>query len=378
MADALPTTMRALVQTGPNTATVETVPVPKVTYGSALVKVSAALVHSNVANIFKAEHSMFQLPYPVTPGAGGIGRIAALGPDAVRLQNGQLVMIASHIRARDDPSTHVILGVSAGLSESSRNLYKASASSGLYAEYAFAPLENVYPLDEARLLGPVSSGGLGYHIAELQVLSANAIAYSGLRGIGVKPGERVIITPATGHYSLAAVDVAVAIGARVIAASRSAAGLAKIKSTYPSSVETVQLSGDLETDGKALGAFGLVDAVIDVSPPAATGATNLEAGVSVLRERGRVLLLGGRADETLPIPYWKAMLNSWTIKGVCMYEREDIEGTIRLAEAGLLKLGKAAGHEIHGEFSLDEFQKAVDKSVETAAAGPGSIISIRP
>ncbi|KAI0150813.1 alcohol dehydrogenase [Xylariaceae sp. FL1272] len=376
MADALPTTMKALVQTGPSTATVETVPVPKVTYGSALVKVSTALVHSNVANIFKAEHPMFQLPWPVIPGAFGIGRIVGLGPDAVRLKNGQLVMIASHIRARDNPSTHVILGVSAEFSESSQNLYKALARGGLYAEYALAPLENVYPLDEARLLGSVSSGGLNYHIAELQVLSANAIAYAGLRSIGVQPGERVVITPATGHYSLAAVDVAVAMGARVIAASRNAAGLAKVKNTYPGSLETVQLCGDIETDGKALGAFGSVDAVIDVSPPAATGATNLATAISVLRERGRIVLLGGRGDDTLPVPYWKATLNSWTIKGVCMYEREDVEGTIRLAETGLLKLGKDAGHQIYGEYPLNEFRKAVDKSVETA--GPGSIVYIKP
>ncbi|KAI0476896.1 alcohol dehydrogenase [Xylaria cf. heliscus] len=376
MASSLPPTMRAVVQTGPGKATVESVPVPKAEPGTALIKIEASLVHSNVAHIFKAEHSMFQLPYPVIPGSFGIGRIAALGPDAVTLQEGQLVMVASFVRARDDPSVNVITGVTAGLTPASKHLYKSLARSGFFAEYVPAPLENIYRLDEARLFGAPGSGGLGYVPGELIVLAANAIVYAGMRSIALQPGERVVVTPATGHYSTAAVDVAVALGARVVAASRSAAGLVRLKETYPGAVETVQLTGDVEADGDALGRFGPVDAVVDVSPPAATGATNLAAALSVLRERGRVALVGGRGDQTLPIPYFKAVVNSWTIKGSYMYAREDLEGVVRLAEAGLMKLGKSAGHVVQGVYGLDDFLAAIDKAVETA--GPGTLVYIKP
>ncbi|KAI0858240.1 alcohol dehydrogenase [Xylaria cubensis] len=376
MALSLPGTMRAVVQTGPGKATVESVPMPKVEHGSALVKLDTSLVHSNVAHIFKADHSMFQLPYPIIPGSFGIGRVAALGPDATTLQEGQLVMVSSFIRARDDPSVNVIRGVFAGFTPESQHLYKTLARSGFFAEYVPAPLENIYRLDETRLLGSPQVGGLGYTTGELVVLSANAIVYASMRSIALQPGERVIVTPATGHYSTAAVDVAVAIGARVIAASRSAAGLARLKETYPDAVETVQLTGDIKTDGIALGAFGPIDAVVDVSPPAATGATNFAAALSVLRERGRVTLVGGREDETLPIPYLKAMINNWTIKGSYMYSREDLEGIVRLAEAGLMKLGKRAGHVVHGVYSLDDFLAAIDKAVEMA--GPGTLVYIKP
>jgi threonine dehydrogenase-like Zn-dependent dehydrogenase len=141
-------------------------------------------------------------------------------------------------------------------------------------------------------------------------------------------------------------------------------------------VETVQLTGDVEADGAALKAFGPIDAVVDVSPPAATGATNLAAALLALQDKGRVSLVGARGDETLPIPYLKAMLNSWTIKGSYMYSRKDVEGVIRLAEAGLMKLGKAAGHVVQGSYGLDEFFAAIDKAVETA--GPGSLVYIKP
>ncbi|KAI0453553.1 alcohol dehydrogenase [Xylaria acuta] len=376
MASSLPPTMRGVVQTGPGKATVESVPVPKVEHGSALVKLEASLVHSNVAHIFKADNSMFQFPYPIIPGSFGIGRIAALGPDATTLKEGQLVMVSSFVRARDDPSVSVITGVTGGWTPASQHLYKTLARSGFFAEYVPAPLENIYRLDEARLFGSPEVGGLGYMPGELIVLSANAILYASMRSIALQPGERVIVTPATGHYSTAAVDVAVALGVRVVAASRSAAGLARLKETYPDVVETVQLTGEVEADGIALGAFGPVDAVIDVSPPAATGATNLAAAISVLRNNGRVALVGGRGDKTLPIPYFKALVNNWTIKGSYMYAREDLEGVVRLAEAGLMKLGKRAGHVIQGVYGLDDFLAAIDKAVEMA--GPGSLVYIKP
>ncbi|KAI0975014.1 alcohol dehydrogenase [Xylaria arbuscula] len=380
MASSLPSTMRAVVQTAPSTATVESVPVPKPEYGSAIVKIEVALVHANVANIFKVANPWFQLPYPIIPGAFGIGRVAALGPDATTLQEGQLVLVSAFIRARDDPSVSIITGVTAGVTigakPPSEHLYKTLARNGFFAEYIPAPLENVYRLDEARLFGSPAVGGLGYSPGELIVLAANAIVYSAIRRIDVQPGERVIITPATGHYSTAAVEVAVALGARVVAASRNAVSLAKLKKVYPDAVETVQLTGDIEADGAALAAFGPVDAVVEVAPPAATGATNLAAAISVLRPTGRVVLVGGRGDATLPIPYAQAMLNDWTIKGSYMYTREDMQRVIRLAETGLMKLGKSAGHEVQGVYALEDFQAAIDKSVEKA--GPGSLIYITP
>ncbi|KAI1331510.1 alcohol dehydrogenase [Xylariaceae sp. FL0255] len=370
---SLPSTMRAVVQTGPGQATLETVPLPKVEPGIALVKLEVSLVHANIAHIFKGDNPMFTFPWPTIPGSFGIGRIAAVGPDATTLKEGQLVLCSAFARARDNPAVSVITGVTAGFSPQAEHLYKTVARSGFWAEYTPALLENVHVLDETRLFGQ-----LGYEPADLLVLAADAIAYGGLRRINIQPGERIIVTPATGHYSSATVDVAVALGARVVAASRNAESLAKLKAQHAhasgsdgstAAVETVQLTGDIEADAKALGAFGPVDAVIDISPPAATGAPNLATAISVLRENGRICLLGARGDKELPVPYIKAMLNNWTISGSYMYARADFARIVRLAETGLLRLGKRGGHEIVGAYGLDDFKAAIDRAVETSAPG---------
>ncbi|KAJ3561895.1 hypothetical protein NPX13_g8770 [Xylaria arbuscula] len=167
MAPSLPSTMRAVVQTGPGTAAVESVPIPKADAGFALVKVEASLVHSNLAHIFKADIDMFRLPYPAVPGSFGVGRVVAVGSDATTLREGQFVMVSAFIRSRDNPSVSIIRGVTAGWTPASQNLYKTLTGNGFFAEYVKAPLETVFRLNEERLFGKPGAGGLGYIPGEL-------------------------------------------------------------------------------------------------------------------------------------------------------------------------------------------------------------------
>lgn len=371
----LPSTMRAIVLKGPGQLSVQKVPVPNIQPGSVLVKVEAALVHSNSQNIINAALPHFKQPYPVIPGSNFVGRVVVPGPDAVTLEQDQLVFVHSFLRARDDPSVQVLWGISPGFTTESSSLYNSTARNGAYAEYVLAPLENTFALDEAQLLGHPAAGGLGYKIPDLLYLATGTIAYGSLRNIGLQAGERIIVTPATGFFSAAAVDVATAMGANVIAASRNAQALARLKATH-SRLETAQLTGNLEADSDALSAFGLVDAVIDVSPPAATGSNSLAAAASTLRPYGHISLSGGRMDETLPIPYLTAMVKSLRIQGTFMFQREDQLGVIRLIESGLLKLGSDGGHAIVATYSLEELDEALEKAAEVS--GPGQMVCLRP
>jgi len=367
--------MRAVIQTGPGKASVESVPVPCVDRGSVLIKVEAVLVHPNLQAVFNASLPHFRLPYPIIPGSNAIGRVTTPGPDTTILKEGQLVIVNTFVRARDDPSVGVVWGITPGVTPQANHLYASTLLNGVCAEYVLAPLENTFALDETRLLGDLACGGLGYSIPDLLQLAPDTILYGALRSISLQAGERIIVTPATGHFSAAAVDVAIAMGAEVVAASRNAIGLAKLKKIHPG-VNTVQLTGDLETDSKALAGFGVIDAIIDISPPAATGSNNITAAVSTLRPFGRVSLVGGRMDESLPIPYMDAMLKSLKIQAMYMFRREDQRGLIRLAESGLLTLGEAKGHTIDAVYGLDGLLEALDKAVETS--GPGSIVYIKP
>jgi NADPH:quinone reductase-like Zn-dependent oxidoreductase len=372
---SLPKTMRAIVQTGPSKSSLETVPVPSLQHGAVLVKVLSTLCHPSAKAIYDDNVPFFSVPYPIIPGSHAIGRVAAQGPDTTSLDEGQLVLVNHWVRARDDPNVVNLWGGMEGISPQSKRLYSSTARNGTLAEYVLAPLENTYALNEARLLGDASSGGLGYKIPDLLHVCMTTIAAGGLRSIDLKAGERVIVTPATGIFSGSAVDLALAMGANVVAASRSTEGLAKLKAAHPERLETVQLTGDAQADSQALRAFGPVDCVFEASPHSATGSTNVTAAAMALRPYGRVALMGGRVDDTIPISWMTLLLNNLTVRGQFMFEREDQRFVIQVLEAGLLHLN-APGKQVVAEYGLESLAEAMDKALETS--GVGNIVSIKP
>lgn len=90
------------------------------------------------------------------PGTSALGRIAAIGSDAVLLEPGQLVWVDSFVRARDDPNAAFLLGIHQGHSENSKKLMEGEWRDATYTEYAKIPLECCYPIDEEKI------GGFGY------------------------------------------------------------------------------------------------------------------------------------------------------------------------------------------------------------------------
>lgn len=88
------------------------------------------------------------------------------------------------------------------------------------------------------------------------------VPFGGLRDIDLKPGETIIVAPATGTFGSAAVKVALAMGARVIAMGRNVFKLSARKPTSPDTnkIEIVPITNDLATDLAALQAFGAADA----------------------------------------------------------------------------------------------------------------------
>lgn len=71
---------------------------------------------------------------------------------------------------------------------------------------AKATFEVNWALNENRLCKE-----LGYSTPDLVPLTVGVVVYSGLKGINIKPGARIVVTPATGIFSGAAVGVAVAM-----------------------------------------------------------------------------------------------------------------------------------------------------------------------
>jgi D-arabinose 1-dehydrogenase-like Zn-dependent alcohol dehydrogenase len=133
-------------------------------------------------------------------------------------------------------------GIHWGYSASSAKLMAGEWRDATYAEYAKLPLENCYALDEARLLGSPDAGSLGYSIEQLAFLSGLAVPYGGLLDINLRAGETVIVAPATRAFGGAAVNVALAMGAKVIAMGRNKEALSRIAATSER-VRAVQITG---------------------------------------------------------------------------------------------------------------------------------------
>lgn len=358
---------------------IESVPTPAAELGSAIVRVLATGLQSYTREIFNGTRP-YVLSLPLVPGPSCIGRIVSTGPDATALEPGQLVFCDPTITARDDADCNFLLGLHGGLSEGSRKLMDGPWRHGTYAEVVKLPLENCFPLDEKRLCGSKPEG-LGYKVSELLAISTGLVPFGGLEEAGVGAGTTVIVAPATGRFSGAAVLVALAMGAKVIAAGRNANGLEKLHK-FPGAerLTTVQLISDAQMDAEALlvatGGKG-AQTYIDFSPPAA-GANGTPSHITscllALKRNGTAMIMGGIMGN-IEIPYGLTMFKNITIKGKFMYEREQTERFIRMVEFGNLKLGKESGMQVLGPYGLDDVEQALDVVAEHAGWGEDVVLA---
>ena len=372
--ESLPETHRALILTSRDKPlTVEKRPVPKLTSGSAIVRVLASHVISYGGDIYSGKRP-YPFPTPLITGTSCVARVVAVGPDATSLKPGKLIYVHMFISGRDDPDKLCLWGVYSGDTPEAANLMEHEWRDSSNAEYARVPMENCIPLDEQRLLGTPADGGLGYTIEDLTYIQTPLIAYGGLIDIDIKPGETVIVTPATGGFGGSAVQVALAMGAgTVIAMGRNEAALKRVQGVDPDRVRIVKMTGSWETELEALKAFGPIDAFFDISPPMAQNSTHFKACITSLRRNGRVSLMAGLLGD-LSIPFRAVMHKNLVLKGKWMYEREDIPGFMRLIHSGLLKLGPKAGNEITGKFGLEEWKEAFEMAAEKAQMGQMTVM----
>ncbi|SES29770.1 zinc-binding dehydrogenase [Lentzea albida] len=323
------------------------VPDPVTGGGEVLVEVLATCVPPYAAEVFGGERR-YPLEPPVVPGVGGIGRVLRVGPDATRLEAGDLVWCDSTVRARDDALTPDIAlqGWSSrgeGGARLARHLHD-----GPFAELLRVPTENAYHLPSTA------------DPARWSALAVHTIPYGGLLAGGLAAGETVLISGATGNLGSSAVAVALAMGAgHVVAPGRNRAALDLLANRFGARVSPVELTGDEDTDRTAMtkAAGGPVDLVLDLLPPSAPSAA-ARAAAMVVREQGRVVLMGGvgmlgGADLALPYPW--IMRNSVTVRGQWMFPRTANTGMIRLVATGALDLSP----ERVTRFGLDQVNEAV-------------------
>ncbi|KAI0017672.1 NAD(P)-binding protein [Xylariomycetidae sp. FL0641] len=342
---------------------VESRPIPAAGPGTAVVNILAAAIGSNASYLMSHEIPGFAYPVPCVYGNNAVGRVASAGADAASLVPGRLVLVDAFVGARDDPDVMLLQGLMPGGDARSRRLASEVWRDGAAQTHAVVPLENVVPLDEAALLGTH-----GYEVADLARLPALAVAYGATQAARLKAGETVVVGPATGQLSGSAVEVAAALGARVVALGRNAQVLRRLKATLPR-VETVTVSGDVEADARAIQAFGPVDVFLDFSPSSATEEpSHIRSAMQAVRRCGRVVFMGGLAFD-IKVSYWHMVLKSLEVKGRWMYTKTELRELVKLVETGVLKIGKPAGHEVLGKFRLEDWKEALGAAAQNGGFG---------
>jgi NADPH:quinone reductase-like Zn-dependent oxidoreductase len=125
---SLPLTHKALVQevyAEPLVTKIITTPQP--TPGSVVVRVLYAPVISYSKEVYNGTRK-YPYPNPIVPGTSIIGRIAAVGPDATLIKEGDLVYFDCTVRGRDDSSAIMLMGLTEGGTEGNSPVYDCTAT----------------------------------------------------------------------------------------------------------------------------------------------------------------------------------------------------------------------------------------------------------
>lgn len=344
---------------------IQDIPDPQLGTGEVIVDIAAAGVTSYASRVFSGSRN-YMLEVPVAPGAGGIGRIRATGPDATRLAVGEWVYCEPTVRSRDDAlSPDTILQGWTYRSAAALPLHRFYHH-GSFAEQLLLPTENVTPI------GDIDAADAGKWTALGRLL----VPYGGLLAGNLQAGETLVVSGATGGFGGAGVAVALAMGAgQVIATGRNRRALDDLRDRFGPRVTPVQMTGDEEDDRRRIGhaAGGPIDMVLDFLPREALAA-QVRAAMLAVRPGGRIVLMGGlRGPEgDLGLNYHWLMHNGITVMGKWMYSREAIPRMVGLIRSRLVDLDQ---FEL-AEFPLVEANEAV--AYAAGNAGPRQLTVLRP
>ena len=237
---------------GPEVMKLEDVPDPKPGPGQVLVRLHAAGVNPVDAYVRAGTYTI-SATLPFTPGSDGAGVIEAVGDGVKQWKQGDRVYIfgtASGIRA------------------------------GAYAQFAVCTASQVHSLSDTATFAQGAAIGVPYSTA-YRALFQKARAV---------PGETVFIHGASGGMGIAAVQLAVAHGLRVIGTASSGRGQTLVKQQGAQHVLDHHSPDYLEklialTDGR--GPEVILEMLANV---------NLAKDLSVIAPHGRIVIIGNRGS----------------------------------------------------------------------------------
>jgi len=233
-------------------ARVEEIDVPQPGKGEVLLEIHAAPVNFVDLLVISGKYQ-FLPKLPFTPGKGPVGVIKALGEDVAGLKVGDRVL--------------------------------AMAEQGGYAQYGLAPAKSCYVLPD----------GLDYVQAGAMSLAFDTSWFALRERARIQPGETVLVLGATGAVGQASVQLAKAMGARVLAGISSPAKAAValengadgvVDLSAPNLRESLREQVFAQTDGRG------ADIILDP-----LGGDIFDAAIRALAWCGRLVVIGFAAGH---------------------------------------------------------------------------------
>ncbi|AXG79708.1 zinc-dependent alcohol dehydrogenase family protein [Streptomyces paludis] len=269
-------------------------PTPKPGPGEILVKVSAVSLNFRDKAIVDGVYSPEKVPKNLIPVSDTAGVVAQLGPGVTQWQVGDRVM--SHLYAhwldgapaRDEPDWQL-----------------GGPTDGGLAEYLILEAESAVPTpanltDEQASTLPIAALTAWFSLVE----------YGGLR-----PGQSVLVQ-GTGGVSLFAIQIATALGARVIATSSDDGKLQRAAALGATGLINYRTTPDWAEKVRELTDGQGVDQVIEV-----VGGDNLNQSIHATRPAGHISLVGFLGGMTAPLDVLSLLYSQAAVRGIAVGHR---------------------------------------------------------
>lgn len=311
--------------------TIEEVDSPPLRPGTVRIRMAFAAVNPPDVLMPQGKYQV-KPPLPFAMGVEGAGVVAEVAPGVDDLRVGDRVMTYAGV--------------------------------GCFAEEAVVDAQYVYKLPEAMTLEAAAGFVLVY-----------GTAYHGLVDRGhLQSGESVAILGAAGGLGLCAIQIAKALGARVVAvASTAEKRTTCVENGADQVIDTASktLKEDIQAFGDGKGVHLVHDTV---------GGPMTLTALRALRPYGRHLIVGYSSGEIPQIPGNYVLLKQVSVTGVSF--RQCAQDTPAVARAGIHTLlemwsaGKLRPH-VSGVFPLDRFEDALHQLSSRAAIGK-QLVRISP